>query len=89
MAERLSKEDMHGFEEFTNWIVLSAGEGHQPAESREDAIASAKYQAEANPPIIIAVYQLVHLVSARVQPPKLFEPIPDTPKPSARKKARP
>ena len=76
MGGKLGKDALRGYEELTEWVVISAGEGHQPQESKEEAIASAMMQAEDTPNLVLAVYRLEHFVSARVKvsKPKLFDP---------------
>lgn len=91
MSDRDFYADLKGHSHLKNWIVVVEGEGVQSFASREEAIASAKEQAEDIPNLVLGVYRAAHFVSARVQPAALFAPPPDKEPPKAKpaRKAKP
>ncbi len=56
------------------WLVVSGGEGVQPFQTRAEAVAAAKEQADAIPNLVLGVYRLEHFVAACVLPAALFAP---------------
>jgi hypothetical protein len=73
---RLTKRDLEGYSGLTMWLVLSDGEAPSAYGTRDEAVASAKEQAEETPGLVLGLYKLEHYVSARVQSPALFDPEP-------------
>ena len=66
-------DDLVGYKDFTRWIVVSDGETGQLFPSYDEAVDAAKEQAENTPNLVLAVYELKHFVSARVQEPTVFD----------------